>query len=77
MACEIWKNRSWFRKFYRNTEKSFNFNHGFYPEAYFRQKLVQERRRVERSSKPLVIIIINMDTIGVILTEVEVDCVEG
>ena len=59
MAREIWKNISWFRKVYRNTAKSIQFDHRFYPEIFFRQKLVQERRRAERSSKPLVVMIVN------------------
>ena len=37
--------------------------HGLYPEAYFREKLVQERKRAERSNSPLVVMIINAENV--------------
>lgn len=63
MARPLWKNRSWLRRFAwhrRPAARDFiALNHGLYPEAYFREKLVQERRRAERSNKPLVVMILD------------------
>jgi lipopolysaccharide/colanic/teichoic acid biosynthesis glycosyltransferase/GGDEF domain-containing protein len=36
-----------------------SLDHGLYPETYFREKLIQERRRAERSNKPLVVMILD------------------
>ncbi|WP_236026364.1 sugar transferase [Geomonas azotofigens] len=35
------------------------FVHGFYQEANFQQKLVQERRRAERAGKPLLVMVLD------------------
>lgn len=63
MARPIWKNRSWLRKFSGHRRAGANDfitqNHGLYPEAYFLEKLVQERRRAERSNKPLMIMVLD------------------
>ena len=73
MARTIWKNRSWLRNFTRRRRDgavSVSPDHGLYPEAYFLEKLVQERKRAERSNKPLMVMIIdagnarNLDTAG-------------
>lgn len=74
MARTVWKNRSWLGKFswLRRTGSSvgISLDNGLYSEAYFREKLVQERKRAERSNKPLVVMIINaemlreLDTVG-------------
>jgi lipopolysaccharide/colanic/teichoic acid biosynthesis glycosyltransferase len=67
MARTIWKNRSWLRKFAwhrRAGAESVALDHGLYPEAYFREKLVQERKRAERSNKPLVVMIIDAENLG-------------
>jgi len=37
--------------------------HVLYPEAYFREKLLQERRRAERTNKPLVIMVVNAEAV--------------
>lgn len=33
--------------------------HGLYPESYFRRKIVEERRRAERSNKPLIVMLLD------------------
>jgi lipopolysaccharide/colanic/teichoic acid biosynthesis glycosyltransferase/GGDEF domain-containing protein len=38
-------------------------DHGLYPETYFREKLMQERRRAERSNKPLVVMILDPENL--------------
>lgn len=67
MARPLWKNRSWLRKFAwhrRPAAREFiTLNHGLYPEAFFREKLIQERRRAERSNKPLVVMILDPDNL--------------
>jgi len=37
----------------------FQPEHGVYPEAYFRKKLVQERKRAERSNRPLIVMLVD------------------
>jgi len=68
MARILWKHRSWFRKFARQLRlgrKSFTpLEHGLYPEADFREKLVQERRRAERSNKPLIVMILDAEKLA-------------
>jgi len=65
MARPLWKNRSWLRKFaWRRLTGEGNlspWDHGLYPAAYFQEKLVQERRRAERSNKPLIIMVIDAE----------------
>ena len=67
MARTIWKNRSWLRKFAWHRRNGsvdcISPDHGLYPEAYFREKLMQERKRAERSNKPLVVMIIDAENI--------------
>jgi lipopolysaccharide/colanic/teichoic acid biosynthesis glycosyltransferase len=68
MARTLWKNSSWLRKFAghrRAGADSTALDHGLYPEAYFFEKLVQERKRAERSNKPLVVMIVNAENIAV------------
>ena len=69
MARTIWKNRSWLRKFAWQrragaqsvSPASIAPEHGLYSEVYFREKLVQERKRAERSNKPLVVMVIDTE----------------
>jgi lipopolysaccharide/colanic/teichoic acid biosynthesis glycosyltransferase/GGDEF domain-containing protein len=66
MARTIWKNRSWLRKFAwhrRAGVDSVTPDHGLYPEAYFREKLVQERKRAERSNQPLMVMVIDAENL--------------
>jgi len=68
MVRPVWKSRSWLRKFAwcrRAGGGIFTpWDHGLYPVAYFREKLVQERRRAERSNKPLIVMIIDAEYLG-------------
>jgi lipopolysaccharide/colanic/teichoic acid biosynthesis glycosyltransferase len=62
MARNIWKNRSWLRTFAvhrRPGVETVSLDHGLYPEGYFLEKLVQERKRAERANKPLVIMVVD------------------
>jgi lipopolysaccharide/colanic/teichoic acid biosynthesis glycosyltransferase len=90
MARSLWKNRSWLRKFaWHRRAGVMDFiplDHGLYPEAYFREKLVQERKRAERSNKPLMVMVLdaeylsNLDSTGEIaesLGEGVNTCVRG
>lgn len=64
MARSRWKNSSWLRKFawYRHPViERVSLEHGLYPESYFCEKLVQERKRAERSNKPLLVMIIDAE----------------
>ena len=66
MGRTIWKNRSWLRKFAWQRRAGAELaapEHGLYPEAYFLDKLVQERKRAERSNKPLVVMVIDAGNI--------------
>jgi lipopolysaccharide/colanic/teichoic acid biosynthesis glycosyltransferase/GGDEF domain-containing protein len=66
MARTIWKNRSWLRIFSRHPHAATDrgsLNHGLYPQAYFLEKLVQERKRAERSNKPLVVMVIDAENL--------------
>lgn len=65
MARPLWKNRSWLSKFawYRRAGVG-NFvslDHGLYSERSFHEKLVQERRRAERSNKPLIVMVLDAE----------------
>jgi hypothetical protein len=68
MARTIWKNRSWLRKFawHRRSAsaQSIALVHGLFPEAYFQEKLLQERKRALRSNKPLVVMVLDAESIG-------------
>ena len=68
MARSLWKNRSWLHKFawHRRTGMSdyIRLDHGLYPETYFREKLVQERKRAERSNKPLVVMVLDAESLS-------------
>lgn len=63
MPRPVWKNRSWLRKFswHRRpmAREITSLDHGLYPETCFREKLIQERKRAERSNKPLVVMILD------------------
>jgi lipopolysaccharide/colanic/teichoic acid biosynthesis glycosyltransferase len=76
MARPLWKNRSWLLKFgwhrRAGVKDYMALEHGLYPVPYFRQKLIQERRRAERSNKPLVVMILDAER----LTNVEHDSIE-
>lgn len=60
MDCFTWKYR-WFGKVSRASggDSSNIVSHGLYPEAYFRRKIVEERRRAERSNKPLIVMVLD------------------
>ncbi|HBG07407.1 MAG: glycosyl transferase [Geobacteraceae bacterium GWC2_58_44] len=68
MARSLWKRRSWLRRFSRQprigTREFAPLEHGLYPESCFREKLVQERRRAERSNKPLIVMVLEAEQIG-------------
>ena len=65
MAGQLWKNRSWLRKLVwhqRPGGRTFaSLDHGLYSETCFREKLVQERKRAERSNKPLVVMVLDAE----------------
>ena len=67
MARSLWKNRSWLHKFAWHRRRGVSdfvpLDHGLYPETYFREKLVQERKRAERSNKPLVVMVLDAECI--------------
>ena len=67
MARSLWKNRSWLGKFARHRRSGASdvipLDHGLYPETYFREKLVQERKRAERSNKPLVVMVLDAESL--------------
>lgn len=58
---------NWLRKFAwhrRDSADNISLDHGLYPESYFREKLVEERMRAERSKKAMVLMIIDAEHIG-------------
>lgn len=63
MARNPRQHRSWFRKVARQMRAGRREfprpEHGLYPELYFREKLVQERIRAERSNKPLLVMVLD------------------
>ncbi|MBJ6751632.1 sugar transferase [Geomonas anaerohicana] len=60
-----WNNKSWWRCItLRKRATAGWFAHGFYPEATFEQKLVQERRRAERAGKPLLVMVIDAGSVA-------------
>jgi hypothetical protein len=67
MARTIWKNRSWMRRLawfrWTGDGECMPLDHGLYPESYFQEKLLQERRRALRSNKPLVVMLLNAEKI--------------
>jgi lipopolysaccharide/colanic/teichoic acid biosynthesis glycosyltransferase len=70
MAPYSWKNRSLFRKLARRlrtrsrTGEFTPLDHGLYSEAGFREKLVQERKRAERSNRPLIVMLLDAQRIS-------------
>jgi lipopolysaccharide/colanic/teichoic acid biosynthesis glycosyltransferase/GGDEF domain-containing protein len=64
MARTVWKNKSSLRNFSWHSFPGADrvvLEHGLYPELYFREKLIQERKRAERSNKPLVLMVLNAE----------------
>jgi lipopolysaccharide/colanic/teichoic acid biosynthesis glycosyltransferase/GGDEF domain-containing protein len=64
MARTVWKNKSWLHNFSWHSFSGAGrvvLEHGLYPESYFREKLIQERKRAERSNKPLVVMVLNAE----------------
>lgn len=64
MARSVWRNNAWLRTFagYRRPAVGrVTLEHGLYSETYFREKLVQERKRAERSNKPLLVMVIDAE----------------
>lgn len=59
MAREPWKKRLWWRNLSWCKSKVLPWVDGYLYEADFREKLVQERRRAERSGKPLVVMLVD------------------
>jgi hypothetical protein len=49
------------RKLRSGSKEGISLDHGLYPEPYFREKLVQERKRAERSNKPLIVMLLNAE----------------
>jgi len=76
MAGQLWKNRSWLRKLVchqRPGGRTFvSLDHGLYSEACFREKLVQERKRAERSNKPLVVMVLDAEALGDVYSAVDI-----
>lgn len=61
MTREQLKDR-WWRKLSFSKENCVEISgHCFYSESQFRQKLVQERKRAERSNKPLLVMLVNTE----------------
>ena len=63
MTRLIWKNRSWLCRLawhIRQSVDSVSLDHGLYPEECFREKLVQERKRAERSNKAMVVMLVDV-----------------
>lgn len=72
MARSMWIKRSWLRKFawYRpQVIERVSLEHDLYPEAYFCEKLVQERKRAERSNKPLLVMVIDAEKLQAVRRE--------
>jgi len=66
MARTVWKNSSWLQNFARHRRTAADGasqDHGLFPEAYFLEKLIQERKRAERSNKPLLVMVIDAQDI--------------
>lgn len=60
MVRQQWKHRSWWHKFTLRRDNGLTLAaHGICAEPHFRQQLVQERRRAERSNKPLLVMVLN------------------
>lgn len=59
------KNRSWWCILpWLRTEPIFPQSESFYSEEAFRRKLMQERKRAERSQKPLLVMLVNAGYLG-------------
>jgi len=66
MARTIWNHRSWLRKLVwqlRDAAHSVSLEHVLYLEVYFREKLVQERKRASRSNKAMVVMIVDAENL--------------
>lgn len=64
MARTVWNHRSWLSKLVwhlRDAAHSVSLEHVLYPEAYFREKLVQERKRATRSKKAMLVMIVDAE----------------
>ncbi|UFS71105.1 sugar transferase [Geomonas sp. RF6] len=62
MSPNALKKQSWFRQLLSKSASApvlFQPENGLYPEPYFRKKLVQERKRAERSNKPLIVMLVD------------------
>lgn len=81
MARQSSKNKSWLDKFSPHRKavprRLIYRANGLYPEAYFEEKLVQERRRAERLNRPLVMMVLDADRLGEDLTAVVDSLGEG
>ena len=66
MERTIRRNTNWLRKFAwhrRDSADNISLDHGLYPENYFREKLLQERMRAQRSKKAIVLMIVDAEEI--------------
>jgi len=66
MTRTIWNHGAWLRKLVwhlRDAAHSVSLEHVLYPEAYFREKLVQERKRASRSNKAMVVMIVDAENL--------------
>lgn len=61
------KNRKWLRKMIRRSESNDSsvWEYESYSERNFHEKLIQERKRAERSNKPLLVMVIDPHASGV------------
>ena len=75
MSLLLYRCRSWFRKFdwlRAGVDGLIPLDHGLYPESYFREKLMQEKRRAVRSNKPLVIMVLDAEHIRRLDTNLDI-----
>jgi hypothetical protein len=66
MARTIWNHGAWLRKLVwhlRDAAHSVSLEHVLYPESYFREKLVQERKRASRSNKAMLVMIVDAENL--------------
>jgi hypothetical protein len=87
MARTRGKNRSLLQKLvWKLRERRGTQDHELYPEAFFSEKLTQEKRRAERSNRPLVVMVVDVQDlrssadageITAILGEVVNACIRG
>lgn len=79
MARAPWKHRMWWHHYlpwYKATRCN-GLRHGLYPEYHFRQKLVQERRRAERSNKPLLVAMVHAGQLAGSDQDASITCTMG